>query len=96
MKRKSMLLGTLFLLSMGAVKADVPDFSSSATEFLQQMKNLFPPVVGIIFIAMVLYNIGDIMGDHKNYQAFFKKIGLFVGGLIIVFVIFTWITGKRL
>lgn len=91
MKKKILLIAsTMYFIAYNA--AAQPSLSSGANGFLNNtVKPLFPIVLGIVFIVTALFNIGEVTGDQKNYKAFFSKIGLFVGSVIVIRLVLQWL-----
>lgn len=95
MKRRILTTAALvYLVAQNASAA--PSFSAIGTEWLDELKKLFPIIVGISFIAMVLFNLGDLSGDNKNYKSFFFKVAIFCGGVAFVVVAYSSITSVKL
>lgn len=98
MKKKTIIAASLlfFVAVSTANAAGVPDLGSTAQDILNSVKKLWIPIILIVFIVTALFNIGDVMGEHKNYQAFFKKLGLFVGAVAITMAIIVWLATQSI
>lgn len=55
------------------------------------IKPLFPWVILIVFVVTALFNIGDLMGEQRDYKRFFTRIGLFVGGTMLVIAVVNYL-----
>ncbi|MEM8896921.1 MAG: hypothetical protein AAGC85_02405 [Bacteroidota bacterium] len=55
------------------------------------IKPMFPWVILIVFVITALYNISDLMGENRDYKRFFTRIGLFLGGTLMVIAIVNYL-----
>lgn len=75
---RSLLVGSLLFLNQISAYAQWDEAEQAAEDFQDFIFNIAPIAFVIILIMSVLFNIGKIMGDNKDYKAFFTGIALYV------------------
>lgn len=86
MKIKRLIFSAIFsLITYSSFAGGAPNLTGAAMEFFNQtVRPLFIPIVCVIFIISAMFNIGDITGENRNYKAFFYKIAIYVGAVVVV------------
>ena len=75
---RSLLVVSLLFLNQISAYAQWDEAEQAAEDFQDFIFNIAPIAFVIILIMSVLFNIGKIMGDNKDYKAFFTGIALYV------------------
>ena len=85
--KKQLVITFCLILVAFTVDAQV-DLASPARNFLTNtLRPLYPIILGGILLIGGLFNIGKVLGDNNDWKGFFTKIGLFLGGAILLGVL---------
>ncbi len=83
--KKEILLTSAFMFSSMLLFAQSPDLASPAREFFETtLRPLYPIVVAAVGLVGGLMNIGKVMGTDSDWKGFFRMIGLFLAGAIVL------------
>lgn len=90
----ALMFNTVFAAGAGPT---APDLASWASSFWTvTIAPLFPWIVAGTFVITMVFNLGELSGDNKNYKAFFTKCFLFAGGVAAVMIMVNWYLGLSL
>jgi len=80
------IVAFLAMMIFGAINAFAQwDAAEDTAEDIQDtMYKIAPIAFVVILLFSVIFNIGKIMGDNKDYKSFFVSIGLYVAGISLV------------
>ncbi|MEQ8580057.1 MAG: hypothetical protein RIB01_15215 [Balneola sp.] len=88
---RSLLVGVFLLMNQISAYAQWDEAEQAAEDFQDFIFSIAPIAFVVILIMSVVFNIGKIMGDNKDYKAFFTGIALYVLAISITIGIVAYI-----
>ncbi|APS37471.1 hypothetical protein APR41_15105 [Salegentibacter salinarum] len=76
--KKSTFLATSFLLLSTNLFAQIGGIEDSVAEISDTIRNIFPIVLGIIFLVGFLFNIGHFFGENSDMKKGLTRVLIFV------------------
>lgn len=81
-------------LTANLITAQDLGLTETSKGFWEDIKGAAPYILVIVFIVSIFFNIGKLQGEKRDYAAFFAGVGLWLGGLLLVSAIITFILNK--
>ncbi len=96
MKKQTLLLTGLLLLGFaGELLAQAgPDLASPARNFVSDtLRPLYPIILGAVLLVGTLMNVGEIMGENKNWKGFLTRVGIYLGSAMALVIAIEFVNG---
>ena len=93
MKKSSYFAGMLLLVST-SLFAQIGGIEDSVNDVSETIRNVFPIILGIIFLVGFLFNAGHFFGENADLKKGITRVLVFVliaGGVV---GIFTYLIGR--
>ena len=89
--KKSIILIAILLLSSKSLFAQIGGIENSVNEISDTIRNIFPIVLGVIFLVGFLFNVGHFFGENSDLKKGITRVLLFVLISGVVVGIFTYL-----
>lgn len=77
MKKSKLLLGLTLLTALSA-SAQIGGIDQTATDIGQTIRNIFPIILGAIFLVGFLMNAGSFFGENADIKKGISRVLVFV------------------
>lgn len=91
---KKFFYTTLFLLYHRTMVAQI-NIGQQADNLWEQVRSNAGKIFAIIFLVSALINSGKLMGDSRDYVAFFRGVILWVAGIGGVIAVVSYLSSLR-
>lgn len=94
--KKVYLLGVIALLTSFTGFAQIGGIEDTANDVSQTIRNIFPILLGVVFLVGFLMNAGQFFGENADIKKGISRVLVFVlvGGAVVG--IFTYLTSIAL
>lgn len=89
--KKSILLATFLSLLSTSVFAQIGGIEESVADISDTIRNIFPIILGIIFLVGFLFNAGHFFGENSDLKKGVTRVLVFVLIAGAVVGIFTYL-----
>ena len=89
--KKSISLATFFSLLSTSLFAQIGGIEDSVTDISDTIRNIFPIILGIIFLVGFLFNAGHFFGENSDLKKGITRVLVFVLIAGAVVGIFTYL-----
>ena len=89
--KKSIFLATFFLLLSTSLFAQIGGIEDSVADISDTIRNIFPIILGIIFLVGFLFNAGHFFGENSDLKKGITRVLVFVLIAGAVVGIFTYL-----
>ncbi|MBZ9631564.1 hypothetical protein LB465_12305 [Salegentibacter sp. LM13S] len=89
--KKSILLATFLSLLSSSVFAQIGGIEDSVADISDTIRNIFPIILGIIFLVGFLFNAGHFFGENSDLKKGITRVLVFVLIAGAVVGIFTYL-----
>ena len=76
--KKSILLATSFSLLSTSLFAQIGGIEDSVAEISDTIRNIFPIILGVIFLVGFLFNVGHFFGENSDLKKGITRVLVFV------------------
>jgi len=76
--KKSILLATFFSLLSTSLFAQIGGIEDSVAEISDTIRNIFPIILGVIFLVGFLFNVGHFFGENSDLKKGITRVLVFV------------------
>jgi hypothetical protein len=89
--KKSISLATFFSLLSTSLFAQIGGIEDSVTDISDTIRNIFPIILGVIFLVGFLFNAGHFFGENSDLKKGITRVLVFVLIAGAVVGIFTYL-----
>ena len=89
--KKSIFLATFFSLLSTSLFAQIGGIEDSVTDISDTIRNIFPIILGVIFLVGFLFNAGHFFGENSDLKKGITRVLVFVLIAGAVVGIFTYL-----
>ncbi|PZX60604.1 hypothetical protein [Salegentibacter mishustinae] len=89
--KKSIFLSTFFLLLSTSLFAQIGGIEDSVADISDTIRNIFPIILGVIFLVGFLFNAGHFFGENSDLKKGITRVLVFVLIAGAVVGIFTYL-----
>ena len=89
--KKSIFLATFFLLLSTSLFAQIGGIEDSVADISDTIRNIFPIILGVIFLVGFLFNAGHFFGENSDLKKGITRVLVFVLIAGAVVGIFTYL-----
>jgi hypothetical protein len=89
--KKSIFLATFFSLLSTSLFAQIGGIEDSVADISDTIRNIFPIILGIIFLVGFLFNAGHFFGENSDLKKGITRVLVFVLIAGAVVGIFTYL-----
>ncbi|WP_339655068.1 hypothetical protein [uncultured Salegentibacter sp.] len=76
--KKSIFLATFFMLLSTSLFAQIGGIEDSVADISDTIRNIFPIILGIIFLVGFLFNAGHFFGENSDLKKGITRVLVFV------------------
>ncbi|MBZ9730757.1 hypothetical protein LB467_13765 [Salegentibacter sp. JZCK2] len=89
--KKSIFLATFFLLLSTSLFAQIGGIEDSVADISDTIRNIFPIILGVIFLVGFLFNAGHFFGENSDLKKGITRVLVFVLIAGVVVGIFSYL-----
>jgi len=90
LKQSTILLAVMLMASVN-MSAQTLGLEQASENFWDEVKGSAKFILAGIFLISIIFNIGKIIGNDRDYKGFFAGVGMFFFGLILVVAVIGYI-----
>lgn len=92
---KKILLSTgFFALSKLMYAGQI--FGNFGDDIKQEIEDLWPLIVGVVFVVCCLFNLGNFFGENRDAKKGLANILIYVGAVIAIGYVYKYLQGVSL
>lgn len=91
--KKSICFSTLLFLFSSSLFAQIGGIEDSVNDISDTIRNIFPIILGVIFLVGFLFNAGHFFGENADLKKGITRVLIFVLIAGAVVGIFTYLIG---
>ena len=76
--KKSIFLATFFMLLSTSLFAQIGGIEDSVADISDTIRNIFPIILGVIFLVGFLFNAGHFFGENSDLKKGITRVLVFV------------------
>ncbi|WP_196888955.1 hypothetical protein [Aureivirga sp. CE67] len=88
---KKRFVNYLLIFLSGNIYSQTIGIQDKAQEFWNEVRSAAPYIFAIILLVLIIFNIGKVTGENRDYKGFFTGVGLYLGAIMLVLIIVDWL-----